>query len=55
MQDLNDLNLFVAVVMHGGFSAAARALDAPKSKLSRRVAGLAEALSPKAPGWDAAL
>ena len=40
MQDLNDLNLFVAVVTHGGFSAAARALDAPKSRLSRRVAGL---------------
>lgn len=44
MQDLNDLNLFVAVVTHGGFSAAARALDAPKSKLSRRVAGLEEDL-----------
>jgi DNA-binding transcriptional LysR family regulator len=44
MQDLNDLNLFVAVVTHGGFSAAARALDAPKSKLSRRIAGLEEHL-----------
>ena len=44
MQDLNDLNLFVAVVTHGGFSAAARALDAPKSKLSRRIAGLEEDL-----------
>ena len=44
MQDLNDLNLFVAVVAHGGFSAAARALDAPKSKLSRRIAGLEEDL-----------
>lgn len=44
MQDLNDLNLFVAVVTHGGFSAAARALDAPKSKLSRRVAGLEDDL-----------
>lgn len=44
MQDLNDLNLFVAVVNHGGFSAAARALDAPKSKLSRRIAGLEEDL-----------
>lgn len=44
MQDLNDLNLFVAVVTHGGFSAAARALDAPKSKLSRRVAGLEQHL-----------
>jgi DNA-binding transcriptional LysR family regulator len=44
MQDLNDLNLFVAVVTHGGFSAAARALDAPKSRLSRRIAGLEEQL-----------
>jgi len=44
MQDLNDLNLFVAVVTHGGFSAAARALDAPKSRLSRRIAGLEEHL-----------
>ena len=44
MQDLNDLNLFVAVVTHGGFSAAARALDAPKSRLSRRIAGLEEDL-----------
>lgn len=44
MQDLNDLNLFVAVVTHGGFSAAARALHAPKSKLSRRIAGLEDQL-----------
>lgn len=44
MQDLNDLSLFVAVVTHGGFSAAARALDAPKSRLSRRIAGLEEDL-----------
>lgn len=44
MQDLNDLNLFVAVVTHGGFSAAARALQAPKSKLSRRIAGLEDQL-----------
>lgn len=40
MHDLNDLNLFVAVVTHGGISAAARALGAPKSRVSRRVAGL---------------
>jgi DNA-binding transcriptional LysR family regulator len=40
VQDLDDLNPFVAVVTHGGFSAAARALDAPKSRLSLRVAGL---------------
>jgi len=39
-QDLNDLYYFVQVVDHGGFAAAARALGEPKSKLSRRVAGL---------------
>ena len=38
--DLNDLNLFAAVVANGGFSAAARALGVPKSRLSRRVAAL---------------
>ncbi|MDZ7829742.1 MAG: LysR family transcriptional regulator [Halofilum sp. (in: g-proteobacteria)] len=40
MQDLNDLFYFVQVVDHGGFAPAARALGEPKSKLSRRVAGL---------------
>ena len=44
MQDLNGLNVFVAVVTHGGFSAAARALDAPKSRFSRGVAGLEQDL-----------
>ncbi|HKK31219.1 MAG TPA: LysR family transcriptional regulator [Alphaproteobacteria bacterium] len=44
MQDLNDLYYFVQVVDHGGFAAAARALGEPKSKLSRRVAGLEERL-----------
>ncbi len=43
MQDLNDLNLFVAVVTHGGFSAAARALDS-----------LAEALNPRSSAWNGA-
>jgi DNA-binding transcriptional LysR family regulator len=38
--DLNDLAYFAEVVAHGGFAAAARALREPKSKLSRRVAGL---------------
>src|SRR5882724_6908386 len=38
--DLNDLFYFVEVVGHGGFAAAGRALREPKSKLSRRVAGL---------------
>ncbi len=40
MEDLNDLALFAAVVTHGGFSGAARALGIPKSRLSRRVAEL---------------
>jgi len=38
--DLNDYRYFAAVVDHGGFSAASRALGLPKSRLSRRVAGL---------------
>ena len=37
MDDLNDLQLFVSVVEHRGFNAAARALDIPKSRLSRRI------------------
>jgi DNA-binding transcriptional LysR family regulator len=40
MQDLNELASFAAVARHGGFAAAARALKAPKSKLSRHVASL---------------
>jgi DNA-binding transcriptional LysR family regulator len=40
MQDLNDLLYFAEVVDRGGFSAAARALGVPKSRLSRRVAEL---------------
>jgi DNA-binding transcriptional LysR family regulator len=40
MQDLNDMLLFAEVVEHGGFAAAGRALGMPKSRLSRRVAGL---------------
>lgn len=38
--DLNDFAYFAAVVLHGGFAPAGRALREPKSKLSRRVAGL---------------
>ncbi len=38
--DLNDLVYFAEVVSHGGFTAAGRALREPKSKLSRRTAGL---------------
>lgn len=40
MQDLNDLYYFSAVVEHGGFAAAERALGIPKSRLSRRIAAL---------------
>ncbi|ANI29131.1 LysR family transcriptional regulator [Yersinia entomophaga] len=44
MQDLNDLYYYVQVVDHGGFSAAARVLGMPKSKLSRRLALLEDRL-----------
>jgi DNA-binding transcriptional LysR family regulator len=45
VRDLNDLYLFAAVVEHGGFSQASRALGLPKSRLSRRVAALEERLA----------
>ena len=38
--DLNDYIYFAEVVAHGGFAPAGRAIRQPKSKLSRRVAGL---------------
>jgi DNA-binding transcriptional LysR family regulator len=44
LADLNDLRFFAAVVEHGGFSAASRALGLPKSRLSKRVALLEERL-----------
>lgn len=44
MEDLNDLYYFAQVVEHGGFAPAGRALDQPKSKLSRRIASLEERL-----------
>lgn len=44
LEDLNDLYFFAAVVEHGGFSAAGRALGVPKSRLSKRVAQLEERL-----------
>lgn len=44
LEDLNDLYYFVMVAEHGGFSAAARVLDIPKSRLSARVAMLEERL-----------
>src|SRR6476620_7341907 len=40
MQDLNDMLYFAEVVDRGGFAAAGRALNVPKSKLSRRIAEL---------------
>lgn len=44
MTDLNDLRLFVKVVELGGFSAAARQLGLPRSRLSRRIGLLEEDL-----------
>ncbi|CAI0904364.1 LysR family transcriptional regulator [Serratia quinivorans] len=40
LKDLNDLYYFAQVAQYGGFSAASRALDIPKSKLSARVLAL---------------
>lgn len=40
MQKLDDLLLFVEVVEHAGFSAAARDLGVQRSKLSRHIAEL---------------
>lgn len=44
LTDLDDFYCFAQVVEHGGFSAAERATDIPKSKLSRRVYQLEERL-----------
>jgi DNA-binding transcriptional LysR family regulator len=44
MQDLNDMVFFAEVAERGGFTAAARALGVPKSRLSRHVAELEAAL-----------
>ncbi|HEY2048875.1 MAG TPA: LysR substrate-binding domain-containing protein [Caulobacteraceae bacterium] len=44
MRDLNALYYFVAVVDHGGFAAAGRALGLQKSKLSRHVLQVEERL-----------
>jgi DNA-binding transcriptional LysR family regulator len=38
--DLNDYLYYAEVVAHGGFAAASRVLNLPKSKLSRRISGL---------------
>lgn len=44
MADLNDMRLYVEVVEQGGFSAASRKLDMPRSRLSRRIALLEDDL-----------
>lgn len=44
MQDLNDLRFFVVVVEEGGFAAAARKLNMPRSRLSRRIGLLEDSL-----------
>jgi len=44
LPDLNDLYFFAAVVEHGGFSSASRAIGVPKSRLSKRVSQLEDGL-----------
>jgi DNA-binding transcriptional LysR family regulator len=44
MLNLNDLNFFAQAVENGGFAAAARRLNCPKSTVSKRVAALEAAL-----------
>jgi DNA-binding transcriptional LysR family regulator len=44
MHDFNDLQFFAAVVSHGSFSAGARSLKVPKSRVSRRIALLEKRL-----------
>lgn len=44
MIDLNDMRLFAKVAETGGISAAARALNIPKSRVSRRIAALEDTL-----------
>lgn len=44
MQDLNDMLFFAEVVERGSFAEAGRVLGLPKSRLSRRIAGLEQRL-----------
>ncbi|CRM56917.1 LysR substrate-binding domain-containing protein [Pseudomonas sp. 25 R 14] len=44
MLDLNDVYFYVQVVEHRGITAAARALDVPKSSISRRILALEASL-----------
>lgn len=55
MHDLNDLNLFVAVVTHGGFSHMVFTSRRGQLPGVRAVIDfLAEALDTSAPAWEAA-
>lgn len=47
IEDINDLYLFARVVEAGGFAAAERDTGIPKSRLSRRIAGLERQLGVK--------
>src|SRR5260370_36763613 len=44
VHDINDLLFFAVVVEHSGFSAAARSLNLPKSRVSRHVGRLEDRL-----------
>jgi len=44
MLDLNDVYYYAKVVEHQGITAAARALDVPKSSISRRILALEASL-----------
>ena len=62
MQPLDDFYYFAKVIEHGGYAKAARALDIPKSRLSRHVAALESRLgvrlvnrSTRRPGKDQVL
>ena len=46
-RDLNDTLVFVKVVEHGSFTAAARSLQLPKTTVSRKVQELEERLGTK--------
>ncbi|MFO6501838.1 LysR family transcriptional regulator [Serratia marcescens] len=53
MQNLNDMFPFAKVIEHGGFTAASKILDIPKSRLSRRIALLEAGLGVKNHSPDA--
>jgi hypothetical protein len=49
MQPLDDFYYFAKVIEHGGYAKASRALDIPKSRLSRHVAALDSRLGVRMP------